>query len=75
MLLDISCFGNKDYETAIKLFEMNVAEYPDSWNVYDSLGEAYLAAGNKKKAKENYEKSVELNPDNTNGRNVLKELE
>nr|WP_321356298.1 alpha/beta hydrolase [uncultured Draconibacterium sp.] len=70
-----SYLKKNDYETAIKLFEMNVAEYPDSWNVYDSLGEAYLVAGNKKKAKENYKKSVGLNPDNTNGKNVLKELE
>ena len=72
--LGYSYFKNTDYETAIKLFEMNVAEFPGSWNVYDSLGEGYLAAGNKEKAKENYEKAVRLNPDNTNGKTVLKEL-
>jgi proline iminopeptidase len=67
-------FQNKNFETAINLFEMNVAEYPGSWNVYDSLGEAYLAAGNKDKARENYKKSVELNPDNDNGKKILKEI-
>ena len=69
-----SYFGNKDYDTAIQLFEMNVTEYPDSWNVYDSLGEAYLAKGNREKAAENYKKSVELNPDNENGKQILNEL-
>ena len=72
--LAYSYLGKKEYETAIKLFEMNVDSYPDSWNVYDSLGEAYLKMGNKEKAKENYIKSIELNPDNENGKKVLKEL-
>ncbi len=67
-------FGKKDYETAIQLFEINRAEYPDSWNVYDSLGEAYLAIGNKEKAKENYKKSVGLNPGNANGKSILEKL-
>ncbi len=31
-------------EDAIAVFELNVAEYPDASNPYDSLGEAYLAA-------------------------------
>lgn len=72
--LGYSYFGNKDYDTAIKLFEMNVAEYPDSWNVYDSLGEAYHAAGNKEKAIESYKKSIELNPDNENGKKILENI-
>ncbi len=72
--LGYSYFGNKDYDIAIKLFEMNVAEYPDSWNVYNSLGEAYLTSGNNEKAIENYKKSVELNPDNENGKKILEEI-
>ncbi|MGS2764444.1 tetratricopeptide repeat protein [Sinomicrobium sp. M5D2P9] len=47
---------------------------PDYWNVYDSLGEAYLAAGNKEMAILNYKKSVEINPENNNGIAILKEL-
>lgn len=66
--------NKKDYENAIILFEMNAESFPDSWNVYDSLGEAYLAIGNKEKAIENYKKSIELNPDNENGKKILKEL-
>jgi cytochrome c-type biogenesis protein CcmH/NrfG len=42
--------------------------------VYDSLGEAYAAAGKKELAIENYEKSVKLDPKNQNGIDHLKKL-
>jgi CubicO group peptidase (beta-lactamase class C family) len=61
-------------QDAITIFELNVAEYPDASNPYDSLGEAYLAAGDTVRAIENYQRSVELNPDNTNGIAVLERL-
>jgi Tfp pilus assembly protein PilF len=44
-------------------------------NVYDSLGEAYLKQGEKALAVENYKKSLDLNPQNENARDVLKKLE
>jgi CubicO group peptidase (beta-lactamase class C family) len=59
---------------AITVFELNVAEYPEASNPYDSLGEAFLAAGDTARAIVNYEKSVELNPDNTNGIAVLQRI-
>jgi CubicO group peptidase (beta-lactamase class C family) len=58
-------------QDAIAIFELNVAEYPDASNPYDSLGEAYLAAGDTARAVSSYEKSVELDPDNTNAVAVL----
>jgi CubicO group peptidase (beta-lactamase class C family) len=61
-------------EDAIVLFELNVAEYPDASNPYDSLGEAYLAAGDTARAIANYERSVELDPENTNGLAVLERI-
>jgi tetratricopeptide (TPR) repeat protein len=48
--------------------------YPRSFNVYDSLGEAYLMNGDKDLAIENYRKSLELNPDNSNAAKMLKKL-
>lgn len=60
--------AQKKFEEAIEVFQMNVKLYPKSSNVYDSLGEAYAAAGNKEKAIENYQRSVELDPDNENGK-------
>jgi hypothetical protein len=60
---------------AIGLFSISVAIFPDSWNAYDSLGEAYVAAGDIESAKLNYRRSLELNPGNQNAINVLKALE
>ena len=57
------------------MFKLNVKNYPDSWNVYDSLGEAYAHNGELKAAKKYYEKSVEMNPENENGMQMLKKIE
>jgi hypothetical protein len=54
--------------------ELNVRLYRESSNAYDSLGEAYMIGGNKELAIKNYEKSVELNPQNDNGFRMLKIL-
>ena len=59
---------------AIEVFKINVDTFPKSGNVYDSLGEAYLADGDKKLAIANYKKSVELDPTNEGGKKVLEEL-
>ena len=48
--------------------------YPDAFNPYDSLGEAYMADGQNELARTNYEKSLELNPDNTNAAQMLQKL-
>jgi hypothetical protein len=61
-------------DDAIEIFKLNVSEHPKSWNVYDSLGEAYMKQGQKERAIENYRKSLELNPNNENGKDMLKEL-
>lgn len=49
---------------AIRIFRLNTEENPNSWNVHDSLGEAYEAAGEPDKAVESYQISLSLNPDN-----------
>ena len=59
---------------AIAVFKLNVGRFPKSSNVYDSLGEAYMDDGQNDLAIENYRKSVELNPANTNGVEMLKKL-
>jgi tetratricopeptide (TPR) repeat protein len=59
---------------AIEVFKLNVEAFPQSFNVYDSLGEAYAAAGEKELAVKNYEKSLELNPKSQSGIDALKKL-
>jgi dienelactone hydrolase len=49
-----------DTKVAIELFQMNMAAFPNSPNVYDSLGDAYLAAGQKDLARQNAQKALEL---------------
>lgn len=65
---------NGNTKDAIALFALNVSMYPTSYNTYDSLAEAYMDAGNKKEAIKNYEKSLALNPANTNAVRMLKKL-
>ena len=45
----------KKPQEAIDVFQVNVKLYPQSWNAYDSLGEAYMEAGQKDLAIRNYE--------------------
>lgn len=61
-------------QPAFAIFNLNVELFPNSDNVYDSRGEAYMTAGNKEAAIQDYKKSVELNPRNANGFDKLKEL-
>ena len=60
---------------AIRLFKINVDIYPESWNVYDSLGEALLRTGNTEEAVAMYEKSIALNPENTSGQEALARIQ
>ena len=62
-------------EEAVKLLELNQQTFPENANAYDSLGHVYAKMGKFKKAKEYYEKSVEMNPNNMNAVEVLKHLD
>jgi CubicO group peptidase (beta-lactamase class C family) len=72
--LAYSLLNSGDIAGAIRVLKAEVAAYPRYWNAYDSLGEMYARAGNKKLAIESYRKSVELNPANHGGVEALKKL-
>jgi tetratricopeptide (TPR) repeat protein len=65
---------NKDAAGAIQVFGLNAEMFPQSGNVWDSLAEAYMKAGDLKKAVENYEKALALDPKNENARDSLKKI-
>jgi hypothetical protein len=66
--------GMKSLEHALEIFKLNVESYPQSANAYDSLAEAYMMNGNNELAIKNYEKSLELNPANSNAVEMLRKL-
>ncbi len=62
-------------DKAIQVFEMNSRLYPESFNTWDSLAEAYMKKGNNKKAIKYYKKSLALNSKNDNARKMLGKIE
>ena len=61
-------------EAAIRVFQLNVGAFPESSNTYDSLGEAYMDAGDRANAVANYRESLRLNPRNRNAVMMLGRL-
>ncbi|UCE07638.1 MAG: serine hydrolase [bacterium] len=59
---------------AIRIFRLNVEAFPESWNVYDSLGEAYLKDEQNDQAIKLFNKSLKLNPNNENAKNMIKRI-
>ena len=65
--------GN-DTAGAIQVFKLNAETFPDFSNVWGSLAEGYLKAGDLKKAQENYEKALNLDPANQGAKDALKKI-
>ena len=72
--LGYAALSKENKKGALKAFKLNSKEYPKSWGVWDSLAEGYMLNGDKKKAKKYYKKSLKLNPDNQNAKDMLKKL-
>ncbi|MFK7925733.1 MAG: S41 family peptidase [Bacteroidia bacterium] len=65
---------NSQISESIEIFKLIVAEFPESANAYDSLGEAYLAKGDKELSLANYEKSLAMNPDNFHAEDQIERI-
>ncbi len=59
---------------ALEVFKINAELFPESFNVYDSLGEVYMYLGHKELAIKSYEKSLKLNPNNKNAAQKLNKI-
>lgn len=66
--------NKKSFGAAIKIFELNVALFPNSSNVYDSLGDAYMKSGKNAEAIKNYRESLAINANNAHAKNKLELL-
>ena len=72
--LGYQLLGMKRIKDAIEVFKLNTEAYPQAFNTYDSLGEAYMLSGDQQLAIKNYQKSLELNPKNSNATQMLKRI-
>lgn len=63
-------FGGKT-SLALSLFELNVKLFPQQPAVYDALGDAYVQTGDRAKAKQNYERVLEIDPRNQRVKELL----
>ena len=63
-ILGYQLLGEKKVDGAIAVFQRNVALYPYSANVYDSLGDGYQADGKFDLAAENVQKAIEVGTKN-----------
>ncbi len=59
---------------AIRVFELNVRQFPSSSNAFDSLGDALLRSGRRVEAARAYSRALELDPSNVNVRSKLLQL-
>jgi CubicO group peptidase (beta-lactamase class C family) len=72
--LGYALLEQRKVKEAIEIFKLNVENFPNEANTYDSLAESYMNSGNKELAIKNYERSLELDPKNTNAVEMLKKL-
>ena len=72
--LGYQLLGLKRVKDAIEVFKQNTVDFPEAFNTWDSLAEGFMVSGDKESAIKYYKKSLELNPDNTNAVQKLKEL-
>ncbi|HVZ41052.1 MAG TPA: FKBP-type peptidyl-prolyl cis-trans isomerase [Candidatus Kapabacteria bacterium] len=64
----------KRTKDAVAIFEIAADAFPESANVYDSLGEGYCNSGDRTRAITNYERSLKLDPKNNNAKEMLELL-
>ncbi len=60
---------------ALGFFILNTENFPNSYNSFDSLGEAYEVLGDTENAIINYQKSLDLNPGNVHAEMKIKNLQ
>lgn len=67
-------FNPATTQSGINVLDFATELYPESANLFDSLAEAYLFAGERELAAENFEKSLKLDSQNQNAIDRLDQL-
>lgn len=76
---DLRAFGlsywhKGERESALAIFRLNILLYPRSWDVYETAGEVYEVLGDRENAIKSFQRSLELNPENSQAAQHLKKL-
>lgn len=64
----------KKFDHAIKVLALNTELFPNSWNTWDSLAEAYMQKGESHIAMGFFKKSIQLNPENNYAKQMVEKL-
>jgi tetratricopeptide (TPR) repeat protein len=72
--LGYSYIRKSEHDLAIEIFKINIALYPKSSNVYDSLGDGYLSIKDTTNAVTYYKKALDINPENSNAKKAYTKL-
>ena len=72
--LGYSLLNQARFKDAIRAFRENIMAYPVSANVYDSMGDAYLADGHPTAARDAYRRATELDSTNARARHLADSL-
>ncbi len=67
-LLGYILMAQNKQDEALKVFKENIDKYPDNWNVYDSMGEAYNNYGQKDMAVKYYQTALSKAPESQKSR-------
>lgn len=73
--LGYNFYNKRQTDLAIQIFTLNCTEYPKSANAFDSLAEVYESIGKLELAKQNYLKSLELNPKSENAKQMISKID
>jgi len=63
-----------DLRSAFQVFTLNTIMFPGSYNVWDSLGECCYNMKEFKLSLQYYKKSIELDPNNENGKQMIERI-
>lgn len=72
--LGYKLLGKRETRAAIQLFQLNIETHPGSANAHDSLGEAYLAAGERELAIASFERALAIEPNHKSSGTALRRL-
>jgi CubicO group peptidase (beta-lactamase class C family) len=66
--------GQGKLDIAMALLGLNLEMFPEAYNAWDSMGEAYMNKGDNEEAIRHYRRALELNPASGNAKAMLKKL-